>query len=260
MIQVFNPKKCYFISLVNEINNYKILKLILGKPLYENSIAIWLLLNPIIELLNNINIDQKYKIIRYLDIFYILVPIENSALRKELFIQFFNLLGESYDRIIDINRNKENIKNLFNIVKFYLPSFQNSTILDYGCGTGLSLEIAKNYHINIIGFDTCPIMLNLARERGMKIWNGKDILKQPLNTIDASISSYVFHLLPEDENLNMLFKLLKSGSVLVANFHKDFGLEQANKYLVHLGFKKAPLPNITLSKRHGTYGIFIKSK
>ncbi len=260
MKQVFELGKLFFICLEEDVTSVGNPENKLGTSVYMNGLAIWPLSNSIIEFLDNVMINEKLRIVRYLDSFYLLVPMSNPISRRQLFYRFFSLLGEDYETFIDIDRNKENIRCLLSIINYYLPFLKGVKVVDYGCGTGLSIEIAHIYGVDVIGFDSCPIMLDIANRRGMMVWNEDEMSEQPSNGIDAAFSSYVFHLLPENENLQILFKLLKSGGVLVANFHKDFGREWANQYLTRLGFRLASLPKITLSKRHGSYAVYIKPK
>jgi len=250
--------KQLFICLERDISSLHNLAKKLGRPIHKNGLAMWF--SSCIELSDDIGIDNKSEVLHLLDKFHILVPIKDTVLRKELFDRFFGLIADEYETLIDIDRNKENIKNLLRLVEHYLGNLKEMTVVDYGCGTGLSLDIAENHGLNIIGFDPCRIMLDIAKQRGMTIWSEDDISKQPHNSIDAAFSSYVFHLISEDESLRILYKVLKAGGILAANFHKNIGKNSTNRYLMQLGFKVLELSNFTARKWHGSYGVYIKPK
>ena len=117
----------------------------------------------------------------------------------------------------------------------------------------------SNSDITIVGFDICPIMREIAKRKGMKVWGEVKISQQPHNSIDAAFSSYVFHLIVEDEFLQTLFNLLKPGGVLVANFHKNQGRDWIDQHLSNLGFKIS-IPYKSNNKYHGSYVTYIKPK
>lgn len=260
MKQVLDIGKQLFICLEEDSFFFDDIEEKVNAPVYKNGLALWSLSGTTIALFHKAIKREKLKIIRYLDYFYLLVPIVDPISRKKLFNCFFSVLGEDYMTLIDVDRNKENIRYLLSLISYFLPTLKGSRIVDYGCGTGISIDIARSYGINVIGFDSCPIMLNIAKRRGMTVWTEEDMYKQQSDSVDAVFSSYVFHLLPEDKNLQILFNLLKFGSVLVVNFHKCFGIKWANRYLIQLGFRISSLPHIKLCKRHGLYNVYIKPK
>jgi len=195
---------------------------------------------------------------RYLDKFHLLVPENDSDRRQKLLDEFFSLIADNYESLIDRARNLDNILNLLSFIKQYLPDCDEPTILDYGCGTGLSCIVAKDFSWEPIGLDRCPAMRAIASHRGMKVWNAEDLARQPIDSIDASFASYVFHLLPDTKSLEILWARIRPGGVLVANFHKDAGESLVEKCVSQNQCSTVKLLSPNGSQQHGSYFAFLK--
>lgn len=259
MTQVYRLGNDLFICLEKDISKLGDIKRKLGLPLLKNSLAIWPITSSDIELFDGTEIRDRLKVIRYLDHFYLLAP-ENPPHLRQLYINFFELIGGEYEALIDVNCNKENIENLLRLLGRYVNPLKGAKVIDYGCGTGLSLDIAQQHKINIVGFDPSPVMRHIAARREMLVWDDIEIAHQPYNSIDAAFSSYVFHFLSRDESLQILFKLLKPQGVLVANFHKNLNRDKIDKHLTRLGFDVSIPSNFATHKRHGSYVAYTKPK
>ncbi len=106
-------------------------------------------------------------------------------------------------------------------------SATSSSILDIGCGTGLTCRLlAERGFNNLDGIDLSTDMLGVARQRGIY----RDLLQcdvnQPLQletaSYDGAISSGTFthgHVGPEP--LDEIFRVLKPGAILACTVHKD---------------------------------------
>jgi len=100
--------------------------------------------------------DQEFR--RLLDRFY-LPAVPDSALSVAL----FDLCADEYERLVDVKRNVSNIHNLLRVA---LLAWQGSAdpvrILDFGCGTGLSLVALHSFEytsvrrIELTGMDRSP--------------------------------------------------------------------------------------------------------
>jgi len=222
-----------------------------------NGLLIWTLSN--YKTTFDYHLGDKLKTFCYLDRFFLLVPINNSEYRRKLFLRFFELIAEDYENLIDVKRNIENIKNLFKLLRFYINSLEGSLILDFGCGTALSLNIANSYKVKIVGYDACPMMRQLAKKRGLNVWGEIDISKQRYNSLDAAFASYVLHFYPEDESLKLVFNILKPGGVFVVNIHKNQFRELIDEHLRKVGFRILNPPDLNFKKYHGPYVVYIKS-
>ncbi|UVT22064.1 MAG: methyltransferase domain-containing protein [Nitrospira sp.] len=187
-----------------------------------------------------------------------LVPERDVDRRQKLLDEFFSFIARDYESLIDRDRNIDNIRNLLDFAKQYVPLLAQATIIDYGCGTGLSHLVAEELHLNIIGLDRCPSMRAIAFHRGMKVWNPGDLARQPNNSLDVSLASYVFHLLPDTKGLELLWERIRPGGVLVANFHKDAGKHLVRHCLEEKGCMAVKLLAPYGSERHGPYFAFVK--
>lgn len=195
---------------------------------------------------------------RYLDRFYLWTPEFDERHRQEVLDRFFEMLAGQYESLIDTARNLNNIQNLLGFLRQHDKLCNAPVILDYGCGTGLSLELAKEFGINPIGFDRCPTMRQLATNRGMRVWSPSELAGQPHNSVDGAFASYVFHLLPHPHGLRLLWARLKLGGVIVSNFHKHQGIELVNSCVQELGGAVRTIPNPIGSDRHGAYFAYLK--
>lgn len=100
------------------------------------------------------------------------------------------------------------------------------TVLDAGCGTGLSLEMLHGRvgrHGRIIAFDLCPEMLARARERVERHgWRNVDLLcagalEAPIRgRADAALFHFTHDILRDDVALDHVFAHLKPGARVVA--------------------------------------------
>ena len=100
------------------------------------------------------------------------------------------------------------------------------TVLDAGCGTGLSLEMLHSRvgrHGRIVAFDLCPEMLAIASERVQRHrWDNVELLcagatEAPVRgRADAALFHFTHDILRDDVALDHLFAHLKPGAHVVA--------------------------------------------
>lgn len=194
---------------------------------------------------------------RHLDKFYLLTPDESYSVRQQLLDSFFGLIASNYESLIDIERNKENIKNLISILQQSLDQLSRAKIIDYGCGTGLSLRVRESANVELIGVDSCPTMRQIAALRGMIVWSPGQLAQQPKDSLDGAFASYVFHLCPHTAGLRLLWSRLRYGGVFVANFHKGEGVKNVKQCIAELGGVSLALSS-SLSEKHGLYLAYLK--
>ena len=60
------------------------------------------------------------------------------------------------------------------------------------------------------------------------------------------------------QNLKLLYKILKTNGIIVANFHKNKNRDFIDKTLKIIGFKMIQSPIIESKEGHGTYVIYRK--
>gem|GEM_PF-5199684 len=248
----------FFISLNEDFSRLGKIHKMLPPPIFNNSkMTIWRIPSAEIEFFKKDTDILSLDVIRYFDCYYLLIPLTKKSI-KNLYKEFFDYISHDYEHLIDINRNQENIHNLLKLAKDYINNQKRIVILDYGCGTGISQDIAKKLNMKIFGFDICPSMREIASKKGMIVWEEKDLWLQPENCIDAVISSYVFHFLIDDTYLKLLYKILKPNGIIIANFHKNKNRDFIDLSLNKIGFKIIRTQISERKEGHGTYVIYGK--
>ena len=212
--------------------------------------------DPWIDLM--ISSPAQFRVRRYLDRFYLWLPNNDSRLSQEIIDEFFDLIAKEYESLIDVARNIENIKNLFEILEDVIRPFDESKLVDYGCGTGLSLRAEHPINVEIFGVDRCPTMREIAAARGLTVWSLGQLASQPTNSLDGAFSSYVFHLFPRLEGLRLLWSRIRIGGAFVANFHKNDGIERVNEFMRATHGTLIDVRSLPASEKHGTYLAYRK--
>ncbi len=199
----------------------------------------------------------KYRLTHYLDKFYLLVP-DDIVAHQEILDSFFESTAEEYEALIDVERNLNNIRNLLTILENAKGPLRDTWMIDYGCGTGLSRLVTSGRPYNVIGIDRCQAMRYFAKKRGMQAFSAGYLARKPRNSFDCAFASYVFHLLPDTGGLRLLWSRMRPGAVIVANFHKDQGIELVEDVIRQLHGSVQYLPSPNGSPRHGTYAAYVK--
>lgn len=75
---------------------------------------------------------------------------------------------------------RQQSNELFELCKKYGNIYPNSSVLDYGCGTGRLLAKFSNYTKSIIGFDICDRFLTYCRQYNFRVLS-KDIIHPEFN-------------------------------------------------------------------------------
>jgi 2-polyprenyl-3-methyl-5-hydroxy-6-metoxy-1,4-benzoquinol methylase len=92
-----------------------------------------------------------------------------------------------------------------------------AAMLDYGCGPGDFLLVAREKHVAATGIDASPRSVRLASERGLDVLCGgtTELLARP-ERFDAILAQSVLEHVPDPvEFANTLCRLLKPGGALV---------------------------------------------
>jgi len=212
------------------------------------------------KLNETINTIPNLKARRYFDKFYLWTPENNDKRRQYVLDRFFELIANEYESLIDVERNLDNIRNLFWFLDRLMDPLERATVVDYGCATGLSIRLATKLDIKLIGFDRCLKMRQIASGRGMIVWSTGELARQPKGSLDGAFASYVFHLLPNTYGLRLLWARLKQGGVIVANFHKNQGTEVVGACIHELKGSVQHLRSPIGSERHGVYVAYRKER
>ena len=110
-------------------------------------------------------------------------------------------------------------KRLISIVSTYLGHLPE-TVVDLGCGTGLSTMTWKNVCNNVVGIEPSEDMISVARKKAagnisfIKAFSDKTSL--PDNFADAVICSQSFHWMEPRSTLAEVNRILKNGGVFAA--------------------------------------------
>jgi SAM-dependent methyltransferase len=210
------------------------------------------------ELEKSLSLIPHFSLNRYLDKFYIWTSENDLEYRQKVLDKFFQIIAEHYESLIDVGRNLENINNLLRFLKDLLGPVDNPTVIDYGCGTGLSVGPASSLNIKLIGVDRCPKMRQIAASKGMSVLSMGELARRSPNSLDGAFASYVFHLLPHTRGLRLLWSRLKPGGIITANFHKNQGLTLVETCIRELQGSVINLPASPNSERHGLYVAYQK--
>ena len=194
---------------------------------------------------------------RYMDHFIICFPKDPTD-RQRLLESFFDSIAPLYCDLIDKSRNLENVRVLLRKILDLGVDQTAGLIIDFGCGVGLSVEVARAMGVSIIGFDPCPMMRKAAQGKGLRVFSAGDLASCPNETLDAGFASYVFHLLPSFGSFELLWARLKPEGVFVANFHKDEGVEAFEDVVVRLGGKVLADLDWPRESQHGSYRAAFK--
>ena len=192
----------------------------------------------------------------YLDRYVLVLPLDTRG-RQYIADEFFIHIAQGYEYAVDIERNRDNILKLFVMLQSYNLE-DSAVVVDYGCGTGLSLAVTRPATWRIVGVDRCPVMRAIAAPRGMHVIAPEQLHQKYPDGISAAFCSYVFHLIFDLSDLGILWSSICTGGVVAANFHKGVGESLITDYLTAHG-ARVDTPQIVDDKnRHGLYRVYVK--
>jgi SAM-dependent methyltransferase len=200
-------------------------------------------------------LDAGWNVRRLLDRFHLVSPPgteQDPILARAL----FELVSTQYEALIDTERNIQNYKILFELFALHRSSDVGKLVIDFGCGTGLGLIPAQQDGIKLVGVDPSPSMRELARRRGLPAFSLEEIVASRFQC-DGVVCSYILHLLDDCVDLGRVWGMLRSGGILVGNFHKGKGKALAEECLQRLG-GVAGLIAFSQNGEHGDYLVFRK--
>ncbi|MBO4999012.1 MAG: class I SAM-dependent methyltransferase [Lachnospira sp.] len=171
--------------------------------------------------------------IEYLDSFLIVLP-EDYASQSVIWEDFYTYYGDLYENMIDINNNITCIKKLYSYIQQNISMTSMTKILDYGCGSGLSINIKSN--CNMIGYEPNDKMRRQAVEKGMVVLDSEQLYSLSNDYIDAVFSSHVFHMGIKDNDIKILNKIIRHDGIIVANFYKNINCLVVNNAFIRNGF------------------------
>jgi 2-polyprenyl-3-methyl-5-hydroxy-6-metoxy-1,4-benzoquinol methylase len=162
--------------------------------------------------------SRSRQAVRLLDRYLFVMPSCPEA-ESALFVGFFEHIAPEYEDLIDPSCNLHNIHELISMLTNYIGDLHGLNVLDFGCGTGLSLGPVTAAGANLIGIDQAIGMRRIAEARGVRSISIEELQVWP-GHFDGAIASYVFHLYPDDRSIEVLCSKLRSGGAVVGNFTK----------------------------------------
>jgi len=196
----------------------------------------------------------SFPCIRYLDNILVILPNSNTVEHSIFWKLFFEYFASEYEELIDINNNKENIIFLYDALKKITCLSSDSLVLDFACGTGLSKEVIKD--TKLLGVDASKNMCKIANGKGLKTIDMETLCRQTC-CYDAIFSSYALHICYDTQTLSIIWNSLKSGKPLVANFHKNIGIDHVNKFILQEKGEVIEIKN-NANAKHGRYYAYVK--
>lgn len=172
--------------------------------------------------------------IEYLDRFLIVLP-EDYALQSLIWEEFYSYYGDLYESMIDVHNNIECIKKLYSYIRQNIEVTNETKILDYGCGSGLAINI--NANCNLIGYEPNRKMRKQAIDKGMEVLDRQKLFKLSNDYIDAVFSSYVFHMGINDSDIEILSRIIRRNGIIVANFYKNINHLRVKEAFIKSGFR-----------------------
>ena len=196
------------------------------------------------------------QVIRLLDRYLFLMPT-NPEEENALFSGFFEHIASDYEHLIDPNCNLHNIHILISMLTKQIGDINGLSILDFGCGTGLSFGPLIATGASVTGMDQSIRMRTIAQACGERVLTLNELTEWP-GSFNGVIASYVLHLFPDVESVGAICKKLKLGGAVIGNFHKGIGIDFAVETF-RTFHCDAFAPEATAeTERHGRYLIFIK--
>jgi len=155
-----------------------------------------------------------------MDRFYLTYSADQPERSSEMEVALFDFLASEYSDLVDLANNTSTIQMLLTLVD---ARRSQQPILDFGCGPAVSLEMAAQFRIGVVGYDPSARMRRLARSRGMKVVTTTNLeSKEP--KFGGMIASYVLHLTVADSDLRIALNCLAPGAKFAANFHKGINV------------------------------------
>lgn len=191
-------------------------------------------------------------IVRVFEKFYVYKHHENTHDKSIV----YDAISAHYQDIIDLEQNIDSNKTLCNLL---VQNYSIKNIVDFGCGTGLSYKYCMHKNINVLGVDKSNNMLEKANKNGLiNTCQFNDFYNiEYIDFFDGAIASYVFHIIQDTEELDMLCNSLKPNSRIIANFFKEQNIQLINDYFKSKNWSIHLLDNQS-NYSHGSIYEYIK--
>ena len=182
---------------------------------------------------------------------YVLLLPPDLADRSELLRRFYDFIAPDFERLADRMRNVENIRYLFSELELRCGPLRGRLVLDLGSGTGLSVDVALERDIEILGVETSSAMASVAGSRGMHVVAPAGLSALPQAA--GAISSYVLHFGIPPETLRAVLGHLAPSGVLLGNVHHGTNLQRLAEATSAAGGQLSTWTPPGRYQRHGIY-------
>ncbi len=168
---------------------------------------------------------------KVMDNFYLFDYGEETT---EIHQSFFDLIASKYETLIDRRLNSELIKRYLLQINDIFQGKELINVLDLGSGTGISSTVLASSPdfsaIKLYGYEISPQMEKLSKQAGLDMLNTKMLIRHQDYFFDAVFGSYSFHFITGHSIYETIWQKLRIGGIILANFHKRIGLENALKF------------------------------
>jgi len=196
---------------------------------------------------------KNKNVIQYLDHFIIFLP-EKKEFQNLFWKEFYSIFGKDYEKIINTSNNIFCMNEMIHYMKENANIGNQSMLLDYGCGSGLSLY--TDYIGRLVGYEPVYTMRQQALKRGMHVLGSHAFNMLPDDYFDAAFACYVFHLSIQEKSIYQLSQKMKKEAVLVANFYKDIDVVRINRIFDKLNYRVMKITDI--QERFGSIYEYVK--
>jgi ubiquinone/menaquinone biosynthesis C-methylase UbiE len=193
---------------------------------------------------------------KYLNIFYLHKTL--SQLTPNQVISICDIRLENINNITSIEYNKLVISELIKKATDNVNGYQTKRrILDYGIGSGISLECLRSLNLNnkfeLIGTDISKESLKVCTQKGINTFYWHDDKNTDSQHFDAIISSFVFDFNITSLEIKRLYHLLNKGGRLVLNLYKDdlINYNYVINKLLKAGFSVRDIEVLVHQERYG---------
>ena len=221
-----------FIIISNDFTNQNIILEELGDVFFESDKY------TILET-QNASVDKLLKetgckFEKYLDRFYLVFSLSDQ--HQNLVDYFFKFISLEYNSLINIERNVKNISKMLDWLLEQNSKESKINLIDYGSGTGLSLNVIDKNRVTLIGIDLCSEMRLIAKANGMLSYGIEEAFTEIKNeSIDGFFFSYVFHYMPTKRDFELVKGKLKTGGFVIGNTFHNLHVEYVENTLNSIG-------------------------
>ncbi|WP_096356133.1 class I SAM-dependent methyltransferase [Mucilaginibacter gotjawali] len=170
-------------------------------------------------------------VMKVMDDFYLFDYGEET---DEIYRSFFDYISSRYEHLIDKKLNSELIAQYFTRIEAKFPAKAVLQVLDLGSGSGISAIVKKENptwsRISLYGHDISPQMESLSKQAGLQMLNARTLARHEDYYFDAVFGSYSFHFIKGRTTYELIWQKLRIGGIVIANFHKRIGLENALEF------------------------------